>query len=175
MVLERGFYMKTSLIRSNRRNKIMTIILYSFILFQVDSLFQPDAPDSDTIKTQSDGIFDLFEEPSPASDPSESVFESAMEMIPTSENTEQDLFGLECPERGMFMTPGSATAECPLITESDGVWFWETPHPYSSLTCCLDTFKCPNSSHQIHIQIKSYFGIKTSSNPNQCEVKGVQS
>ena len=155
----------------------MTIILYYFIVFKVDSLFPPDSTDSDSVKTESDGnpLQWLLEGPSSAPDPSESVFESAMEMIPTSENTEQDLFGLECPERGMFMTPGSATAECPLITESDGVWFWETPHPYSSLTCCLDTFKCPNSSHQIHIQIKSYFGIKTSSNPNQCEVKGVQS
>ena len=175
MVLERGFYMKTSLIRSNRRNKIMTIILYSFILFQVDSLFPPDSTDSDSTKTQSDGIFDLFEDPSIASDPSEPVFESEMGMIPPPENKEDDLFGLECPERGMFMTPSNATAECPLITESDGGWFWETPHPYSSLTCCLDTFKCPNSSHQIHIQIQSYFGIKTSSNPNQCEVKGMNS
>ena len=148
----------------------MAIILYYFILFQVDSLFPPDATDSDSTKTQSDGIPlpGLFEGPSPAPGPSESVFESAIGMIPTSENKEQDLFGLECPER-------NAAAECPLITESDGVWFWETPHPYSSLTCCLDTFKCPIPSHQIHIQIKSYFGIKTSSNPNQCEVKGIKS
>ena len=144
----------------------MTIILYYFIIFQVDSLFPPDATDSDSAKTESDGIAlpGLFEGPSPAPDPSES----------TSENKEQDLFGLECPERNIFMAPSNAVAECPMITESDGVWFWETPHPYSSLTCCLDTFKCPNSYHQIHIQIQSYFGIKTSSNPNQCEVKGVQ-
>ena len=145
----------------------MTIILYYFIIFQVDSLFPPDATDSDSAKTESDGIAPpgLFEGPSPAPDPSKS----------TSENKEQDLFGLECPERGMFMTPSNATAECPLITESDGVWLWESPHPYSSLTCCLDTFKCPSPSHQIHIQIQSYFGIKTSSNPNQCEVMGVKS
>ena len=160
--------MKTSLIRSNRRNKIMTITLYYLILFQVDSLFPPDATDSDSAQTESDEnpLQWLLEGPSPAPDSSE---------FDQSENKEQDLFGLECPERGMFMTPSNAVAECPLITESDGVWFWETPHPYSSLTCCLETFTCPNSSHQIHIQIKSYFGIKTSSNPNQCEVKGVQS
>ena len=151
----------------------MAIILYYFILFQVDSLFPPDPTDSVSTKTQSDGIPlpGLFEGPSPPPGPSESVFESAIGMIPTSDNKEQDLFGLECPERNIF----NAAAECPLITESDGVWFWETPHPYSSLTCCLDSFKCPNPSDQIHIQIKSYFGIKTSSNPNQCEVKGVES
>ena len=155
----------------------MAIIRYYFILFQVDSLFPPDATDSDSTKTQSDGIAlpGLFEGPSPPPGPSESIFESAMGMIPTSESKEQDLFGLECPERNIFMAPSNAVAECPMITESDGVWFWETPHPYSSLTCCLDTFKCPKSSHQIHIQIKSYFGIKTSSNPNQCEVKGIKS
>ena len=87
----------------------MTIILYYFILFQVDSFFPPDATDSDSTKTRSDGIAlpGLFEGLSPAPGPSESVFESPMGMIPTSENKGQDLFGLKCPERNIFMAPSN--------------------------------------------------------------------
>ena len=147
------------------------------VLLQVESielnaLFPP--ADSDSTKSQSDEIAlpGLFEGPSSAPGPSESIFDSVIGVIPTPEDEEQDLFGLECPERNMFRAPSNATSQCPLIKEYEGIWLWETPHPYSSLTCCLDTFKCPDSSDQIHIQIKSYFGIQTNSNPNQCEVKG---
>ena len=63
---------------------------------------------------------------------------------------------------------------CPDIHESNGVWTWESFHPYSQISCCLKSFKCPNPTNQIHFQIKSHFGIKTSPlNPNICEVMGL--
>ena len=83
-------------------------------------------------------------------------------------------FGLQCPLMSEF---NPDTSKCPTmnnVMESEAVWIWESPHPYSFLTCCVETLKCPVASHQIHMQIKSFFGIKTSSNPNQCEVKGIQ-
>ena len=75
-----------------------------------------------------------------------------------------DMFGQNTPESKI----------CPDINESNGVWTWESFHPYSQMGCCLKSFKCPNPTDQIHFQIKSYFGIKTSpDNPNICEVMGL--
>ena len=159
----------------------MTSFLYCVLLFQVNgltSLFPSTATDSDLTDDESDktSLSGLFGEQPSVSGSSESsgIFGPTTGPKPATEDETQSSFGLKCPEPNMFRPSIDPDNNyCPAIKQYDDVWIWETPHPYSHLTCCLDTFQCPNLSEQVHLQLQSFFGIKTSLNPNQCEVKGV--
>ena len=160
----------------------MTIFVYCVLLFQINglnSLFPSTATNSDLTGDESDKttLSDLFGGQPSVSGSSKSsgpTFGPAIGPIPAAEDETQSFFGLKCPEPNMFRPSIDPDNNyCPTIKQYNGVWIWETPHPYSHLTCCLDTFQCPNPPEQIHLQLQSFFGIKTNLNPNQCEVKGV--
>lgn len=153
----------------------MTSFLYCVLLFQVESIglgsLFPSTATNLTNDQINKNVLPGLPSTSSSSEPA-GIFGPVAGGMPAAEDETKSYFGLECPERNMFRLPSDPDRnKCPTIDESEGVWTWETPHPYSNLTCCLETFKCPNPSHQIHIQIKSYFGIRVSSNPNRCEVR----